>query len=308
MYEKRTLVKIWGIRATVHIIPTEHVVEYYQATKGAGGRHPLIRLEPVHKRMLKILDEDGPLTAQELTDHIPELKSRVQTKYGDMTLGQWSLRQMCHSVILVPGKPKGDWKSNLHTYLNFNKWLPSVDLEALDEHEAKTNVILHYLSGFGPVMIEDIAWWIGIGKGDVKEILDAMSDKIEHIKIHGLEGTFFILKSDLEQLQGFSFKKDTVHLLPKFDPYIMGYKDRRRIIPIKYEKSVYWSTRGEISATITANGHIIGTWSHKEEKNKIKIVLSLFEKTDKYLRTVIGEQAEGLAHFMSEKDSEIAYE
>ncbi|HEY9206900.1 MAG TPA: winged helix DNA-binding domain-containing protein [Candidatus Methanoperedens sp.] len=305
LYERRTLVKIWGVRATLHIVPTAHVVEYYQATKRAGGRHPLIRFGPVHQRMLKILDEKGPLTARELTRHIMELNNRVQTKYGDMSLGQWNLRQMCHSAILVPGKPKGEWTSNLHTYINFKKWLPSVNLEALNEREAKKNVIFHYLSGFGPATVEDIAWWIGIARGEITEILDAMSDIVELIKIRGLEGMFFILKSDLEQLQGFSSGTDTMHLLPKFDPYIMGYKNRQRIIPTEYEKRVYWSTRGEISPSILVNGHIIGTWNHKEEKNKIKITLSLFEKTNEPLLDTIKQQAERLAHFIGGKNPEI---
>jgi len=44
-----------------------------------------------------------------------------------------------------------------------------------------------------------------------------MGDKVEEIRIRGIEGLFFILKSDLEHLQGFfSSGKDTVHLLPKF--------------------------------------------------------------------------------------------
>lgn len=137
-----------------------------------------------------------------------------------MSLGQWNLRQMCHSAILVPSKPKGDWKSNLHTYVTFRKWSPSVDLHALNEHEAKEKVILHYLSGFGPAMIEDIAWWIGITKGEVKEILEEMGDKVE-------------------------------------------------------------------------------------DKNRLKITLSFFEKTNKPLLKVIEQQAEKLAHFMGGKEFEI---
>ena len=33
LYEKRTLVKIWCMRRTLHIVSTEQVMEYYQATK-----------------------------------------------------------------------------------------------------------------------------------------------------------------------------------------------------------------------------------------------------------------------------------
>lgn len=305
LYQRRTLVKIWGMRGTLHIIPTEHVVEYYQATKRAGGRHPL-RLEPIHEQILKILDERGPLTAQELTEHIPELKNRVQSKYpGVSTIGQLSLREMSQSTILVPSKPRGDWKSNLHTYVNFKTWLPCVNLQALNEHEAKKKVIFHYLSGFGPTMVEDITWWIGITKGEVKEILEEMGDNVEPIDIRGLERVFFILKSDLEHLQGFSPEKDSVHLLPKFDPYIMGYKNRQRVISPEYENRVYWSTRAEVSPSILVNGRIIGTWSHTEEKNKITITLSFFRETNKPLLSVIERQAESLAHFIGEKGTEI---
>lgn len=304
LYEKRTLVKIWGVRATLHILPVIQVAEYYQTTKGLKGRLTLSQLEPVHKRILKVLDEVGALTAQELTSYIPELDKIVQTRYGDMSLGQWSLRQMSQSTILVPVKPRGNWNSNLHTYTSFQKWLPSVDFQALSERDAKERVICYYLSGFGPAMVEDIAWWIGITKGEVKQILEE-SNKIEHIQIHGLEGAFVVLKSDLEHLQACSAGDDIAHLLPKFDPYIMGYKNRQRLISAEYEKKVYWSTRGEVSPTILLNGQIVGTWSHKAGKGKLNITLSLFEKMDNSLLDIVREEAERLSYFLNGKDHEI---
>ncbi len=112
LYERRTLVRLWGVRATVHIVPTDQVVEYYQATKEVGGRR-FFKLTSVHKKILKILDERGPLAAQELADCIGELKKRVQTKYGEMSIGQLRLRELSQSAILVVAKPKGDWKSSL---------------------------------------------------------------------------------------------------------------------------------------------------------------------------------------------------
>ena len=305
LYEKRTLIKIWGVRGTLHVVPTDQVVEYYQTTKGVKGRLTLSKLEPVHGQILGIFDEVGPLTAQELSEHVPELKNRVQTRYGDMSLGQWSLRQMCQSTILVPVKPKGDWTSNLHTYASFQKWLPSIDSGALSEREAKEKVICHYLSGFGPTTADDIAWWIGITKTEVTQILEEMGDNVEDIVISGLEGMFVILKSDLEQLYAFYDEKDIVHLLPKFDPYIMGYKNRQRLILVEHEKRVYWSTRGEVSPSILLNGQIIGTWGHKAEKGKVRITLSLFEKTDKALLDVIRQEAEKLACFIGGEDYEI---
>jgi hypothetical protein len=302
LYEKRTLVKIWGMRGTLHILPTDHLVEYYQATKRAGGRHPF-NMKPIHERILRVVDKQGPLTAQELTAWLPELKNKIESKYpGIDTIGQLSLREMSQSTVLVPSKPSGDWKSNLHTYVSLRTWLPSVNLEALNEQEARKKVVFHYLAGFGPAIAEDIAWWIGLGKGDVKEILEEMNDEIDSINIRGSESTFFILKSDLE---GMFVREDSVHLLPKFDPYVMGYKNRQRLIATEYENRVYWSTRAEVSPSIVVNGRIIGTWSHKEEKNKITITLSPFEKTNRRLANAIKQQAEDLARFIGEKASEV---
>ncbi|MFQ6088563.1 MAG: winged helix DNA-binding domain-containing protein [Candidatus Methanofastidiosia archaeon] len=309
LYEKRNLVKIWCMRRTVHIVPVEQVMEYYQATKRVGGRKTF-RIETIHKRILNTLDEKGPLTLQELNNHLLELKNKVQTKYGEVYIGQQIVREMCHSTLLVPSKPKGGWKSNLHTYSSFKKWLPSVNLQALNEFEAKKNVVLYYLSGFGPVTTEDISWWSGLNKRDIKKILNLreISDKIESIKIQGLDASFFILKSDSKCLERFSIRKGTVHLLPKFDPYIMGYKNRQRLISPEYEKKVFCSTRGEINPTILVNGFVIGFWNPKEEKNKIKVTLSFFEKINRVILDRIEEQAEKLAKFISDKNSEIIIE
>ncbi len=222
----------------------------------------------------------------------------VADKAGDMSIGQLRLRELTQSTMLVPVRPKGDWKSNLHTYASFTTWLPSVDLQAVNEQEAKKRVISQYLSCFGPAAIEDIAWWIGIAKSEVKGILEGLGDDVAQIAIRGLEGDFFILQSDLEQLEKNPPGKDTVHLLPKFDPYIMGYKNRQRLISPKYEKKVYWSTRAEVSPTIVFNGRIIGTWNHSEEKGKISIALLPFENASKDVMSAIEQQAEKLALFM----------
>jgi polyhydroxyalkanoate synthesis regulator phasin len=291
------------MRRTVHIVPTEHIAEYYQATKRVGGRRTF-QLTPVHKKIVKTLDEKGHLTAQELAEYIGELKKKVQTPYGDMSIGQLRLRELTQSTTLVPVKPRGDWKSNLHTYTSFKTWLPAVDLQVVNEQEAKKRIIYRYLSSFGPVAIEDIAWWIGIAKSEVKEILEGLGDDVARIAIRGLEGEYFVSASDVEQLEKCPSGKDTAHLLPKFDPYIMGYKNRQRLISPKYEKKVYWSTRAEVSPTIVFNGRVIGTWSHSEENSKVSIALAPFEKANKHVMSAIEQQAEKLASFIGGQDAE----
>ncbi len=176
-------------------------------------------------------------------------------------------------------------------------------MEALNEQDAKRSVISRYLSGFGPAAVEDIAWWIGIPKQEVKKILEGMGNDAVRIAIRGMEGDFYILPNEVEQLEKMPRRKDAVHLLPKFDPYMMGYKNRLRLISPKYEKKIYWGTRAEVSPAILVNGRIIGTWSHKEEHDAITLTLSLFEKTDKVRLREIRRNAESLARFIHGSDA-----
>lgn len=60
-----------------------------------------------------------------------------------------------------------------------------------------------------------------------------------------------------------------------------------------------------MSPSIVVNGRIIGIWSHKEEKNRLTITLSPFEKINKSLSNIIKQQVESLARFIGEKAVEI---
>lgn len=306
LYDQRSLVKIWGVRATVHIVATDQVAEYYQATRYAGGRHPL-RIEPGHRQILKLLDAKGPLTAQEIADALPELAKRVQTPQGEMSAGAIRLRELTQSTILVPVTPRGDWTSSLHTYTGFSTWLPKVDLAAVSEADARTRVISRYLAGFGPATVDDIAWWMGISKAAVAEALHGMRRKVAEIEVAGLDGRFIVLKSDLEALVRFSPGPDACQLLPKFDPYIMGYKNRQRLIPARHENKVYRSSRAEVLPCIVANGRIIGTWDYKQTNRRLVINLSVFEKITTSLARAITPQAERLSRFLDADEPEIRF-
>jgi hypothetical protein len=85
----------------------------------------------------------------------------------------------------------------------------------------------------------------------------------------------------------------------------MGYRNRQRLVSAEYEKRVYWSTRAEVSPTVLVDGRIIGTWSHKEEKNIITITILLFEKTNKLHLNAIKQQVSEVTGLMGKNDFKI---
>lgn len=61
LYERKTLVKIWEGRATLHIVPANQVAEYYQVTKEVKEKLAVSELEASPQQILKALDEAGAL-------------------------------------------------------------------------------------------------------------------------------------------------------------------------------------------------------------------------------------------------------
>lgn len=299
LYQQRSLVKIWCMRGTLHIIPTENLSEYYQSTKKIGAKKHF-HFNQYHQKIVDVLSKNESLTVKEIRSQIIQQKKNEpgQNLIKD---NPGIIREMCHKALLVPTKPKGQWKSNLHTYNLLKQWLPTVKLDMVDELEAKKKIIMRYISVFGPVQLEDISWWLGSPKREVQDILPLIRDKIEVVRLSQMKGIFFIDRSDLDCLREFSNDRPSIHLLPRFDPYIMGYKNRERLIPKHHEKKVYWSTRAEVSASILVNGRIIGTWSSKDDKDKHRFTLSFFDKVDKKLIDTILANAEKLVGFISEK-------
>ena len=62
------------------------------------------------------------------------------------------------------GRPAGSWKDKRHRYQLFDDVFPDVNLNSLDERAAIVKLVRYYLASFGPVTINDIAWWTGLGK------------------------------------------------------------------------------------------------------------------------------------------------
>lgn len=73
-------------------------------------------------------------------------------------------------------------------------------------------------------------------------------------------------------------EKAPARLLPKFDSFVLGHKDRARIIKLEHLKKVYRPKIGDVAATLLINGQITGTWKHEKTKATLRITITPFTK------------------------------
>lgn len=289
LYKHKTLVKTWCMRGTLHVIPSSDLPIYNRALKKMWfEQHGHLKDRPdwlsmeeieyvLYPKILEALS-DKPLKRKELTAKVCSL-TKDKSKPYDKLFSAWGgiLKETCYEGLTVHAQPYGVESC----FARLDKWLPNLNLDILDEEEAKEKLLLKYLSGYGPASIQDFAYWSGLMISDARKTLENVASELEEVKIEGIEGQFWIQKKDYKTLMEMDLdEKPPIHLLPKFDSFVLGHKDRTRIIQKEFTKQVYRPVIGDVAATILVNDNIVGTWKHKKTKNYMNVSISPFQKLE----------------------------
>ena len=255
LYERQRLTRLICMRSTMHIVVSQQLPVFFQATRERlqrgflrlagrllvqaglcqeGGETEA--LERLQQQILDVLAGQWPCTVSELSEQVPELAARLkysptQPYEGGFSLGSRLVPGMCVLGHLARARPRGTWRSNLHRYAPLALWLPDVDLDAIAPDEAQVCLIRQYLAALGPSTVEDIAWWSGFSKTEIVRALSLLGQDVARCGIEGLGENHVMLAENLQRVADTEVGSESiVNLLPVLDPYIMGYKDRRRFL------------------------------------------------------------------------------
>lgn len=302
LYTKRLLGKVRYARKTVYIIPKERVPIAYSAMKALL----LTRFE-VYIQHLGLTQDQYEEIPQKILDIVKgygkttkEIKAKLNRDLNVSAI----VNLMCDQGLLIRGKPKSGWKSNIHTYYPFNEYFPDLDLSEMEELQAKERMVRHYLSSYGPVSAKDISWWTGFSKGNVKRILEVLKNDLIFVEISGISGSLMMLSSDKTSLNSVEVStKPQVHLLPALDPYLMGFKDRRRFLDDAHSAWIY-DRSGNATNAILVNGRIAGVWDWFDQKIP-EIKFHLFENTGTDTKKILTSKATQLGCFIFNREPKI---
>jgi len=307
LYKAKTLVKIWCMRGTLHVIPSSELPIYNKALKKMWfEQHGHLKDRPewlsieeieniVYPKILEVLS-DRPLRRQELKAKVCSLL-RSESKPYETLFSAWGgiLKETCYEGLTVHAQPCGAESC----FARLDKWLPNLNLDSIDEEEAKEKLFLKYLSGYGPASVQDFTSWSGLLASDIRKTLENIASELEELEIEGVKGRFWIQKRDYKMLMQTDLdEKSPVLLLPKFDSFVMGHKDRTRIIQREFMKRVYRPPAGDVAATILVNYSIVGTWRHEKTKNSVTVSILPFQKLKKEDLKEIKSAAEDFSQFI----------
>lgn len=250
--EQRTLVRGWLGRGTLHIVAREDY--WWLLALTARARYTMnarrLRQEGVSEddaeRALKIVEtalgDEGPLPRKELAERI--------AAEGIRTEGQAIAHLMLFATLRAV-TVLGPVRHGAQDFVLARDWLG--EPEPPDRDAALAELARRYLAGHGPASAADLAGWIGLPLRDARAGLNAIADDVVAIG------------EDMADLATNDPVPERVppRLLGAFDPYLLGWKDRKFAVPPEHARSVH-PGGGIIRPVATVDGVVVGTWSRRD--------------------------------------------
>jgi len=141
--------------------------------------------------------------------------------------------------------------------------------------EALKELALRYFTSRAPATIEDFSWWSGLSSGKSKLAVELNKTNLFSEVIE--DNTYWFAEGSDTPIPA----KREIYLLPAFDEFLIGYRDRTPSM-LSVEKKKTISDNGIFYPTIMMGGQIIGTWRRNIKDKHIVITFNPFksDKTD----------------------------
>jgi hypothetical protein len=277
------------MRSTMHMLAAEDVawlVPLFVDAMNANSRKRLLDLgvEPSNvdrglSEIRRALGSHGATNRDDLTEHLARKGIDL-----DVRTRMHMFRLAVTSGIAFPGPDDERGRTCL---VLTEDWLgepPVYDREA-----ALRELARRYLRAFGPATEKDFAGWAGLGLRDIRAGLAGIGDELVEVKIGNDRGWRLRRRAR-------SFRGQVVRLLPGWDTYLMGYRDRGFMADGRAWKRVM-PGGGILYPSVVVDGALVGTWRAKRTGWSMTVRVEAFGKLDSAITEAIEAEVADIGRF-----------
>jgi hypothetical protein len=148
------------------------------------------------------------------------------------------------------------------TYMALDNSVPSNNWT---REEAVLELVRRYFVSRGPSTLQDFVHWSGLLITETRHALAELKSELAEETING--------KTYWHSPDTPTVAKDapTLYLLPGFDEYLLGYRDRSDVLEPQYSNLICPGGNGVFKPTIVSHGHVVGTWKKTVKKGTVII-------------------------------------
>ena len=266
----RTIVQTWPLRGTLHFVAAENakwMLELLAPRRLAADRSRRRQLELDEDLLARCahlvreaLQGGGQLTRSGVMRLLEEARISPSGQRGYHIL--WYLAQI--GLICL-----GPMRDKEQTFVLLDEWVPAS--RRLARADALAELAERYFASHGPATVDDFAGWAGLTLGDARAGLEAVKTSLL-AEQRGAKAYWVAADTPDHAMH------DTpgVYLLPGFDEYLLGYKDRGDVLAPAHAHNVAPGGNGIFFPIIVAGGQVVGTWKRTLKRNGVAITLSPF--------------------------------
>jgi hypothetical protein len=285
-----TILRTWPMRGTIHFVPAEDArwmleLSAKRVIAGAKRRREQLELdEAMLERCCEIcakaLAGGKRLTRPEMLRLVEDAGISTRDQRGYHIL--WYAAQTGLTCI-------GPMQGAQQTFALLDEWAPNA--RKLSREEGLAELAGRYFTSRGPATIQDFAWWTGLTIGDARIGVQAN----DHLRSELIDGKDYW--GPANPVDGKSQPASGVYLLPGFDEYLLGYKDRGAVLAPERAQQVVPGGNGVFFPTVVANGQVVGTWKRRRTKDSLTLTVRAFADPEQVAKG-LAEAADRYAAFM----------
>jgi len=264
-----TIVRTWPLRSTLHVAAAADVHWLLELIAPRILSTASLRFERygldaaalarIRNLLVKTLQGSKQLTRDEIYAVLKRARISIEGQRGYHILWRMGVDR-----IICFGARRGKQA----TFTLLEEWAPRDRI--LDRDAALAELTSRYFVGHGPATLQDFAWWSGLKVSDAKAGLAMAKSRLESLKVND---HVYWLSPETSSL---SKAARTVYLLPGFDEYLLGYRDRSASLNPADAQKVQAGSNGIFLGTMVVNGRVIGTWKRELRANAARVTANFF--------------------------------
>lgn len=288
--DARLITRSWPMRGTLHFLATEDVrwmCRLLNDPMNAGIRARWAGLEIDDA----VLDDARDVVVAALTGgrrlSRPAAMDLLRENgiSPDGQRGLHILSSFCRDGLLCQGPPDG----RQPTFVLLDEWVPwSWDP---GREEAMATLAERYVLSHGPVTEKDLAGWIAKPLAFAREAIALAGGRIVEERIGAAS---YLVHVDAPP----PTPRPGLQLLPGFDEYILGYKDRSAVLTAAQERLVVPGGNGIFLSTVVLGGQVIGTWGRRVTSRTVEVTVAPFRDLTTTHRRDIARAAAAYGAFL----------
>ena len=161
--------------------------------------------------------------------------------------------------------------------------------------EALTRLVRRYLAAYGPARPEDLATWSGLAMREARAAWTLVGEDLGEVRVAGEPA--WILAGRSDSIRESVDRAPFVRLLPHFDAYLLGYRNRDLVVAPRYARRIQRGG-GWLHPTVIVDGRAVATWRYNYKEKQPYVAVEPFEELGPAIEPGLRAEAEDVRRFL----------